>query len=92
MIRVGPIIRGTISLGIDVMRHRHERRIIVVVVVVRVGVMVVGRSVNVDAAPEAVSIPTPNSGLFALARLRQTRFGIDELSQKHVPDHPRIRT
>lgn len=46
--REGPYIFGTISLGIDVMRHRHERGIVVVAVVV---VVVVGRSVDVDAAP-----------------------------------------
>lgn len=73
------------------MRHRHERGIVVVVGAI-VGVVVVSGSVDVDAAPKTISISTPDSGLLALARLRQTRLRVDKLSQKHVPNHPRVRT
>ena len=45
---------------------------------------------DVDAAPEPITIPPPHPRLFALARLRKSRLGIDELSQKHVADHPRV--
>ena len=68
------------------MGHGHERGrgaslLVVVVVVVVVDGSVVSGSVDVDAAPEAVAVSTPHSGLFALARLRKSRLGIDELSQ-----------